>query len=290
MKSILYELRKNLNFKFFSVSVLGILLLFMLSDTLVDYSTMRQYMMFELFYGEGKKLAKSNVDGAGILLWKSIASTWFAAFAPLFVSLSYILNNSEERDSGYLKLMVSRAGTLKYTLSKVIAGILSFGIIMMVAYAILGVILGCTFENLSFYNISDDELIYYLPDSSINFILKRMVGSFSAGIAVGIIGMFVSIFLKDKYLVTCLPVLIGYSINRIVAKLTTDAFEITFTDYDLYLKKIKKIDLFNIQEYFDLCYAENIKNYLLLLLAGIALCFVSLFIKTKNRRIKDEWT
>jgi hypothetical protein len=91
-------------------------------------------------------------------------------------------------------------------------------------------------------------------------------------------------------LVTCLPVLIGYSINRIVAKLTTDAFEITFTDYDLYLKKIKTIDLFNIQEYFDLCYAENIKNYLLLLLAGIALCFVSLFIKTKNRRIKDEWT
>lgn len=288
MRDFFIESKKLFGTKSFLISILGLVVLFMLSESLIDTRTSRGYMTIELLYGEGRKFVESSsYESAWIILWKNVTNMWLPVFAPLFISLSCVFENVEEKKTGCIKFVVLRVGNLKYSIIKVVSGALYSGMVFLIAYLIYGVILSLLFNDLSFYNLSSEELLFLLPEKESIFITKRLLGSFLYGVTAGSVGIIVATYLKDKYLVSCLPVLAGFFINNLFLKWTLAAMNLE--DFDKIQKSLELNSTLDPMTCFEIFYQNKGILKLVIAIGIYIIVFLLMFLKTKSRSKKDDW-
>ena len=138
---------------------------------------------------------------------------WLTVFAPMLLTLGYMISLSGERQNGQIRFALMRSGKLRYCISKVCGGALAGGIISLIGYAVFGLLMVIRFPSLNMLPVEEQE--FYLMGSTLAAeAVKRLIGAFLYGMMGSLFGIGVAIAFRDKYMLICLPFMINYIISR----------------------------------------------------------------------------
>lgn len=262
------------------MGTLGLVVMLLLNEAIADAASGKVYFVIEVLYGKGKEIAKTDMSASALLLWVRECSAWIAFFAPLLVSLGFLLNTVNEKKTGCIRMIMQRVGVKKYCLCKVLGGAISSGIIMASAYVIFGMYLALFYNSINDYNCPPEIIEKIIPTNLFHMIAGVLMGSFLYGSFMGMFGIIVVLLFTDKYLIMCVPVLLSFGYNRILVALvnsTSDYNRIEFV-YKLFPDRLKQI--------YTKDFPEEILGITILCYVLIGLMY--LFV-VKRRKAKDEW-
>ena len=212
------ELKKLSFIPYLILSISGIVLLCLSATGETDMSG-KQISIFSLIFQAQQ--ANTDISKSALALWQAGIGGWLVVFAPMLLSMGYILLLSEERRNGQIRFHILRSGNWKYCISKVCSGALAGGIVFLIGYALFGLLLVMRFPSVRTFPIEEQEI--FLLGSSIGIvIMKKLIGAFLYGMFGSVFGVGVAIVFRDKYMLVCLPFMINYIYQQVLGKLASD--------------------------------------------------------------------
>lgn len=216
IRNIRLEIQKILHLPYLLLSVSGIIALCLTATGETD-AVGRQISIFSLM------IRPEDADSQHVVLelWRAGIGGWLIVFAPMLLTMGYMIALSGERQNGQIRFALMRSGKLRYCISKVCGGALAGGIILLIAYAVFGLLLMIRFPSLSTLSVEEQE--FYLMGSTLAVeVAKRMFGAFLYGMAGSLFGIGVAIVFRDKYMLICLPFMINYIYQQVLSKLSLE--------------------------------------------------------------------
>lgn len=224
MHNIISEIKKALYFPFFIMSCLGVVLVCCLSEGYTSASG-KTYTIMELLLFLPKDAMLSDIYLNRYDIWIRGIGTWTQLLLPFLLSIGYLFTISHEKQAGFHRLLLIRESNFKYGVSKIIAAILSGGIILLAGYVLFGIFIYIKFP--SIYEYSADKINFYMEMchdfQEIFFCLRRCAGVFLYGMCINVFAYLVSVFFTDKYVLVCLPLMLKYIWGQAVMKIEVDA-------------------------------------------------------------------
>lgn len=213
------ELKKNIYVPYIFIEIIGIIILCLSATGETDMNG-KQISIFSLIFQELP--ANTDVLKSALSLWQAGIGGWLVVFAPMLLSMGYILLISEERRNGQIRFHILRSGNWKYCISKLCSGALAGGIVFLIGYALFGLLMLVRFPSIRTFSAEEQEIL--LMGSSISVvIIKKLIGAFLYGMFGSVFGIGVAIVFRDKYMLVCLPFMINYIYQQILTKMATDA-------------------------------------------------------------------
>lgn len=213
------EFKKNIYVPYIFIEIIGIIILCLSATGETDMNG-KQISIFSLIFQELP--ANTDVLKSALSLWQAGIGGWLVVFAPMLLSMGYILLISEERRNGQIRFHILRSGNWKYCISKLCSGALAGGIVFLIGYALFGLLMLVRFPSIRTFSAEEQEIL--LMGSSISVvIIKKLIGAFLYGMFGSVFGIGVAIAFRDKYMLVCLPFMINYIYQQILTKMATDA-------------------------------------------------------------------
>ena len=213
------EFKKNIYVPYIFIEIIGIIILCLSATGETDMNG-KQISIFSLIFQELP--ANTDVLKSALSLWQAGIGGWLVVFAPMLLSMGYILLISEERRNGQIRFHMLRSGYWKYCISKLCSGALAGGIVFLIGYALFGLLMLVRFPSIRTFSAEEQEIL--LMGSSISVvIIKKLIGAFLYGMFGSVFGIGVAIVFRDKYMLVCLPFMINYIYQQILTKMATDA-------------------------------------------------------------------
>ena len=213
------EFKKNIYVPYIFIEIIGIIILCLSATGETDMNG-KQISIFSLIFQELP--ANTDVLKSALSLWQAGIGGWLVVFAPMLLSMGYILLISEERRNGQIRFHILRSGNWKYCISKLCSGALAGGIVFLIGYALFGLLMLVRFPSIRTFSAEEQEIL--LMGSSISVvIIKILIGAFLYGMFGSVFGIGVAIVFRDKYMLVCLPFMINYIYQQILTKMATDA-------------------------------------------------------------------
>lgn len=174
--------------KTYWLSVMAAILLLMCSIVYRDSFTGEKYTFISLFYDDvaRKALEYGEISLRGLILGYDTGYLWM--FCPIIVGIPCVILNKTER------LVLFRTGKNKYLLSKFFSNIIASGCILLIAYLVY-VTIGMILAQENIWNMS---------------LVRKMVSVFCWGIISAFPSIILSEFVRNKYLILCVPFVINY--------------------------------------------------------------------------------
>ena len=216
MRNIRIEVQKILHLPYLLLGVVGIIALCLTATGDMDAGG-SQISIFLLII----RPEVTNTPHTAFELWRAGIGGWLIVFAPMLLTVGYMISLSGERQNGQIRFVLMRSGKLRYCISKVCGGALAGGIIFLIGYAVFGLLMMIRFLSLSTLPVEEQE--FYLMGSTLEVeVVKRLIGAFLYGITGSLFGIGVAIVFRDKYMLICLPFMINYIYQQVLGKLTSD--------------------------------------------------------------------
>ena len=213
------EFKKNIYVPYIFIEIIGIIILCLSATGETDMNG-KQISIFSLIFQELP--ANTDVLKSALSLWQAGIGGWLVVFAPMLLSMGYILLISEERRNGQIRFHILRSGNWKYCISKLCSGALAGGIVFLIGYALFGLLMLVRFPSIRTFSAEEQEIL--LMGSSISVvIIKKLIGAFLYGMFGSVFGIGVAFVFRDKYMLVCLPFMINYIYQQILTKMATDA-------------------------------------------------------------------
>ena len=213
------EFKKNIYVPYIFIEIIGIIILCLSATGETDMNG-KQISIFSLIFQELP--ANTDVLKSALSLWQAGIGGWLVVFAPMLLSMGYILLISEERRNGQIRFHILRSGNWKYCISKLCSGALAGGIVFLIGYALFGLLMLVRFPSIRTFSAEEQEIL--LMGSSISVvIIKKLIGAFLYGMFGSVFGIGGAIVFRDKYMLVCLPFMINYIYQQILTKMATDA-------------------------------------------------------------------
>ena len=213
------ELKKISFIPYLILSISGIVLLCLSATGETDMSG-KQISIFSLMFQAQQ--ANTDVLKSALALWQAGIGVWLVVFAPMLLSMGYILLISEERRNGQIRFHILRSGNWKYCISKLCSGALAGGIVFLIGYALFGLLMFVRFPSIRTFSAEEQEILLMGSNISV-VIIKKLIGVFLYGMFGSVFGIGVAIVFRDKYMLVCLPFMIKYIYQQILAKMAMDA-------------------------------------------------------------------
>ena len=216
MRNIRIEVQKILHLPYLLLGVVGIIALCLTATGDMDAGG-SQISIFLLII----RPEVTNTPHTAFELWRAGIGGWLIVFAPMLLTVGYMISLSGERQNGQIRFVLMRSGKLRYCISKVCGGALAGGIIFLIGYAVFGLLMMIHFPSLSTLPVEEQE--FYLMGSTLEVeVVKRLIGAFLYGITGSLFGIGVAIVFRDKYMLICLSFMINYIYQQVLGKLTSD--------------------------------------------------------------------
>ncbi len=175
-----------------------------------------------LYKSRAEMLSDSSYSLAHIF---STASTgYLPMFLPMIAAFPFIPNFCSERNSGLIRMTIFRTGKYRYYFSKFLSAMIGGG--MAVA---LGCGLYCGVSSFFFplpesYPVNMELVnmgLATIPTNSIciTIALKTLLGGFCAGAVSTLLAFFFAAFVRNRYLIVCLPFMITYMYSSLLDKI-----------------------------------------------------------------------
>ena len=270
MREIIYEIRKCVHPSVLIIAVIGVVLGCLIS---VGYTTYdgQAYSILELILRSDREFKLSDIDMNSYSIWKKGIGNWSRILLPFLLGLGYLTNSAAERECGGIRYRIIREGYARYCVSKLFDCMLSGGIILVLGYAIYGVIIAIFFPGISSYPQELVEIYSYyggVDGVSASDITVTFLHVFLYGLCVNVFAFFISIFLTDRYMMFCLPVLIKYMLMGIIAR-----FEKYFLNKDS-SEELHLVSSLNMEE---ILY-DRWSDYIGLTIGSVLLLYIASFV------------
>lgn len=187
----------------------------------------------------------TNTPHTAFVLWRAGIGGWLIVFAPMLLTVGYMISLSGERQNGQIRFVLMRSGKLRYCISKVCGGALAGGIIFLIGYAVFGLLMMIRFPSLSTLPVEEQE--FYLMGSTLGVeIVKCLIGAFLYGMTGSLFGIGVAIAFRDKYMLICLPFMINYIYLQVLGKLTSDCIVAEKYEKSTWIEAMRPESIMNI--------------------------------------------
>lgn len=216
MRNIRIEVQKILHLPYLLLGVAGIIVLCLTATGDMNAGG-SQISIFSLMI----RPEVTNTQHTALELWRAGIGGWLLVFAPMLLTMGYMISLSGERQNGQILFALMRSGKLRYCISKVCGGALVGGIIFLIGYAVFGLLMMIWFPSLSTLPVEEQE--FNLMGSTLAVeVVKRLIGAFLYGMTGSLFGIGVALVFQDKYMLICLPFMINYIYQQVLGKLRLD--------------------------------------------------------------------
>ena len=236
------ELRKAFNGPIVCLVIAGGLLLMTTNIGYMNPSTGKTYTVLELLFQINTQGNVPMEELNWIILWNGAYGTWVCIFIPMILSVCYLRGLSTERQNGNLRFILMRTGRKKYCLQKTLCAAVTGGSLSLAGNVLYGLLLLVSFP----VPVAELGTYGYTAGTLALFIFQRMLGSFFYGAMLNIFCLLVSIFLEDRYLLICLPMMMKYMYSVVVTKIESNAME---KQDGLLLERVEKFRLETILDF-----------------------------------------
>lgn len=231
INSINIELKKIFNGISFYISVLIKTILCFTSVVFVTSS--QSFSVINAWLTVDNNIIKSNITFSSFNIFLCGSGSWLSMFIPMVAAFPFVSLFCDEKSGGAIRISIVRQGRRRYNLSKYISGIVSGGCAVALGYIIYGVIVYVMFPSLSQYNCTDIFTKYGISV----VIIGKIFSMFLYGILSSIMALLFSSFIRNKYLILCIPFMLKYiydqSIVKVISKQTVPSKKLTLMQTDI---------------------------------------------------------
>lgn len=240
IRNIRLEVQKILHLPYLLLSVAGIIALCLTATGETDVGG-RQISIFSLMI----RSEDASSQHVALELWRAGIGGWLIVFAPMLLTVGYMISLSGERQNGQIRFALMRSGKLRYCISKVCGGALAGGIIFLIGYAVFGLLMMIRFPLLSTLPVEEQE--FYLMGSSLAMeVVKYLIGAFLYGMTGSLFGIGVAIVFRDKYMLIRLPFMINYIYQQVLSKLSLECWASENYEKITWIEAMKPESIMNI--------------------------------------------
>lgn len=224
MHSIISEIKKSLYLPLFILVCIGVACVCCFGEGYISANG-KSYTIMELLLFLRSDVMLTDVSLNRYNIWICGIGTWTQLLLPFLLSIGYLYTISNEKLSGFNRMLLVRETNIKYCVSKLMAAILSGGIILLAGYLIFGILVYMRFPSIYEYSMDKQELYMEMNPGFQEpvFCLIRCLRVFLYGMFINAFAYLVSIFFRDKYILICLPIMLKYIWGQGVMKLEIDA-------------------------------------------------------------------
>ena len=194
MSSIIF-LKRVFTGKEYWLSVLAAIVLLMSSVIYSDLLTGEEYTFITLFYDDATKeaLEYGQISIRNLVMGYDKGYLWM--FCPIIVGIPCVILNRTER------FMMFRTGRNKYIFAKLFSNIITSGLIPVIAYLVYATVGMILIKE----NIWDLELV------------RKFLSVFAWGVLCAIPSIILSEFVRNKYLILCIPFVFNYFMGMFIS-------------------------------------------------------------------------
>ena len=173
------------------------------------YSTMECIMKFS------REQMRENAEFSSYQIVMRSSGGFFQMFIPIIASFPFIPNFCTERTSGLMRFTISRMGKYRYYIVKFISALLGGGFATSIGYLFYIVVIYWYFPGYSSYHI--------VIENELTMLIKAVIRVFFFGVVSTLPAFLFASFIKNKYLVTCIPFTLLYLYNIWITKMENNA-------------------------------------------------------------------
>ncbi len=264
------------------------------SELCFDNDLNRYILIYEAFGNKDIWLTDTSYSAYNV--FNRGCGVWFTMFAPIIAALPYVTAICEERVSQSIRYSISRIGKIRYSIGCVLSAFLTGGLVMTVGYAFFGVVCAAIFPAMNEYSATDIasfEQMFRIVQADFTISWYDKIG-LAAPVFILIFQMFlygglfalpalvICAFVKNKYIVICLPFFISYFWTQLNQRLQSLAYA-DFENINEKLGKIMSISNPHAMLYIS-TYSSNTK-WVVLINFGLAAIFGMIFVVAILRRV-----
>ena len=199
--SVWQELYKIVTNYIFLISVMGLAIIILSGTIVTEVGTFKEYNVFQLVFMQGEK--RKKMIELYCLTYEQIFSSgtqgYLWMFVSVFVSAPFVVMMCSAKKNSNIRFELFRVGKTEYVLGKFFASMICGGFVMSLGYGLFSVVIH-----------------FILPvENALGIFeyVKRFTEMFFYGMTSTLLTYLLSGFMRNKYLVLCLPFMINYFVK-----------------------------------------------------------------------------
>lgn len=225
------NLRKVLTGYGFYVSVVFTILLLALSSI---YSTGNydSYSAIHVLMEYDRDFMLNDTRLCSYSVVRNSTGGWFSMFIPIISAFAFVPIICDEYDSGSVRFNIFRSSKLRYHISKFIIGSISGGLAVLAGFIVYTFFVYSVFPNISQYSPESQSFFEQSIKNSfphifeygyIPLLLLKSLEIFIYGFVSSALAVLFTSFIRNKYLVMCIPFFVKYVVTQTCTKFNFDA-------------------------------------------------------------------
>lgn len=199
------ELKRIILSPYFLICVILMAMLCFTSSGYMDYSTNKQYSIFEMMF----MLSNGNVQSADFARETVIGNgfgTWTAQFLVILVSFPFVKVMCDEKLYGQKRYYISRTEILRYSASKLISAVISAALVCLLGYLLFSAVCMAVFPSIESFSKSEQELLTVMGVPYAENLLRVIL----VGASFVTLPFIIAAFTRNIYFSVCIPFLVQY--------------------------------------------------------------------------------
>lgn len=230
MRNIYTELKKLFTAPGVYICIAATVVLLFSAQVYTDHATQDRYSAISAAISFDREYCLREISLCSIAVMQSARGGWLTLFVPIITAFCFVPSICSQRDANAVRFQIFRSSKLKFSLSQYFSGIFSAGFATAAGYAVFCTAAAILFPSPSEYGEFEAQMIM---GSGFSFPLA-LLGMWLYGIFWSIPAMFCTSFLRNKYLIMCIPFFVKYGITQLFQRLTQEAFaDYENINYDL---------------------------------------------------------
>ncbi|MBO5383450.1 MAG: hypothetical protein J6A30_04030 [Ruminococcus sp.] len=229
IKSLLYKILTGYGFY---ICIIFTTVLSFSAEIYIDFVNGNKYSVFNALMSFDRDYMLRNTVFCSTEVMLKGSASWLSLFIPIVASFSFVPLMCDEYEAKAIRFEVFRSSKACYHSSKFITACLSGGLAIMLGYGLFMWIAYLLFPDISEYESGMQELyremlMYRFPDLTESgftiIVVQKLASMFMYGAVCCAPVIMLTIIIRNKYLVMCIPFFIKYALNQTCIKLQTQA-------------------------------------------------------------------
>ena len=204
----------------FGFCVVMTTLLFIFADAYTDEITKEHFSVIRALTDMKYEERIQHSELCNLVLMYNSRGHWFTLFVPIIAAFCYVPMFTAEREGRAVRYEISRTSRVGFFTAEFFTGIILGGIAVTIGYLFFGLFAMNAFPSVSEMT-ADIGMLQNLEQEQ--FILKMAFQVFLYGVYWSIPAMFCTSFLRNKYLIMCIPFFVKYVWTQIYKKIADNA-------------------------------------------------------------------
>lgn len=278
IKSLLYKILTGYGFY---ICIIFTTVLSFSAEIYIDSVNGNKYSVFRALMDFDRDYMLTDTAFCSFEVMQKGSGSWLSLFIPIVASFSFVPLMCDEYEAKAIRFEVFRSSKACYHSSRFITACLSGGLAIMLGYGLFMWITYLLFPHINEYESGMQELyremlMYRFPDLTESgftiIVVQKLASMFTYGAVCCAPVIMLTIIIRNKYLVMCIPFFIKYALNQTCIKLQTQAT----ADYNnMDMELLHKVEIINPDALARLSeYGANKKSVLIYSGIIIAISFV----------------